>query len=315
MQKQKLVNYDNLSMNLLFWMKHFIAEKILILKPTSSNGDIVGRRESFYKQILEADTAGAFIEVIFEARKNGFKSLATFSVPLLLMYQDLVIYRRVNSIKDITTDIFFEIIEREFSKYSVNTQRSYYSSTKGFFNFIRKNSIEEKGFLLSVGYEDGRLIKPPISLSPAKSKMKLLSKKEFAIVALIIKKYKSNHSNPAAIALMLKFLFYFGVSVKDIIEIKFIDISLSEDGLFMIARNGSNRIQIACYYDVADDFTEYLGNRNTDSEYFFYTWNNSKYITNTVYDLIKRIKDRAIEDGIEKEKLNLKAIRKAFLKH
>ena len=132
MRKNNLTPSGNIANDFLFWISHYIAEKVLIQKVDSGytdkkpkkndeSGLVYFDRELWHQKLIEVQDIQAFKELTFEIRRKGLKKLATF----IHLYEYLISQKKLNSVREIDTNVIHTYIGRLQRTYAKELLRAY----------------------------------------------------------------------------------------------------------------------------------------------------------------------------------------------
>lgn len=306
MIKHNLEPHAGLSKDLLFWLKHYIAQKVLIQKVDDGYIDkkpkkndesklVYFDRELWAQKLIDTQDIQTFKELTFKIRRKGLKKLATFSVPLIHLYEYLLSQKKLSSVREIDTNVIHTYIALKFNEYSEHTQKNYYVHIRGFFKFIDSYSVSEDNFQFKIGTTAvGKRAKTPINTSPIRSE-KYLEPEDFVKLIKSFSTYKSKHPNPFQPVLLMKIFCFTGMRSNELRNLKREDVSFKKiDGkkymqLYIHGKNNQDRFIYVNYKLIQKEHEgseENLG--QNPCEYLFYTREKKQYAENTIYDLVQR---------------------------
>ena len=333
MKKAVLTPFNDITQDLLFWIKTFIADKAMIQKiddgytdkkPKKSDTDntlVFFDREAWCNKIIEAKDIDEFREITFQIRREGLKKLSTFSVPLIHLYEYMIAQKKLHSVREIDTNIIHTYIALNFTSYSEHTQMNYYTHIRSLFKFIDENSKSEDDFQFKIGRTVvGKRAKAPVNLSPKKSE-KYLEPNEFVKLIKSFQKYstKTKHPNTLQPLFLMKIFCFTGLRSNELRNLKREDVSFKKiDGkkymqLFVHGKDDKDRFVYVNYELIKKEYESSEAERDTDCEYLFYTNTRKQYANNSIYDLVKRFYAHSDVDTSDLDVHGLRRSRATYL--
>lgn len=306
MKKSNLTPVGNLTDDFLFWIKNYIAEKVLIQKVDSGYVDkklekdnesklVYFDRNLWHQKLIEVQDIQTFKELTFEIRRKGLKKLSTFSVPLIHLYEYLIVQKKHHSVREIDTNIIHTYVALKFTDYSEHTQKNYYVHIRGLFKFIDNHSIADDDFQFKIGMTVvGKRAKTPVNTAPIRSD-KYLDPNDFVKLIKSFKTHKVKHPNPFQPILMMKVFCFTGMRSNELRNLKREDVSFKKlDGkkymqFYIHGKNDQDRFVYVNYELIKKEYEGSEAERgDTQCEYLFYSREKKQYAENTIYDLVKR---------------------------
>lgn len=285
MNKTYLEQYKNKELDLLFWIKNHLAVKVYKLK-VDKDVENFDRENSFHIILDSSD--------IDELKDNAnliaqsISGLRNYSSPLVTFYNHVINDKKILDLKKIDTNYINTYTK--LNKLSSN----YYVQVKSLFQFIDKNILDN--FRFDIGYKkDGTKAKLPVKIAKEKT-YNFLEPEIFAKFIGKIKDYKSNHSNPYLIKLMLKFLCFGGLRADEVQHIKEEDISFRNMNkkdymqIYILGKGNKERFVYILFDLVKDEYENYLKikkEKNHNIEYLFYTRDIKMFSDKRIYDIVK----------------------------
>lgn len=293
MKKTELEQFKDISQDLLYWIKEYLANKVYRLKVNKGVEDF--NAEDSYNLILSSND-------INELRTNAnsvtqkMSGLSTYSSPLINFYNYATDKKsEINSLTEIDTNYINKYTKKE--KLSVE----YFKQIRSFFKFVDKYNTTHE---FNIGYlKDGTKATLPMKMKREKT-FNFLEPDVFAEFIGNIKKYKSTHPNPYVIKLMLKFFCFGGLRADEVQHLKEKDLSFKdmEDKTYMqihvFGKGGKQRFVYILFDLIKNDYKEYQRikiENNHDTEYLFYTRTNNMFSDKRIYDIIKHFNDTTLE--------------------
>jgi len=306
MRKTNLEPFGDISRDFLFWIKNYIAEKVLIQKVDSGYADkkpkkndesslVYFDRELWHQKLTEVQDIQTFKELTFEIRRKGLKKLSTFSVPLIHLYEYLIAQKKYQGVREIDTNAIHTYVALKFTDYSEHTQKNYYVHIRGLFKFIDSHSITEDDFQFKIGMTVvGKRAKTPVNTAPIRSD-KYLEPNDFVKLIKSFKTHKVKHPNPFQPILLMKVFCFTGMRSNELRNLKREDVSLKKlDGkkymqFYVHGKNDQDRFVYVNYDLIKKEYEGSEAERGeTPCEYLFYSREKKQYAENTIYDLVKR---------------------------
>ena len=301
MKKTNLIQFNNNSKDIQFWIKHYLCEKIMIQKVDAEyidkkeEGEINRKyfdRSSYCEFLKAASNEKELQDQIFKIRRNGLKKLATFSVPLfhLLNYLEKKDNKDTFCMTEINEELISIYIEDKYSDYSDWTRKGYFTQIKGFFKFINKYSIRENNELFNIKKcEKGMIINNP------KSSNDYLDAKSFNILLNSIDTYKTNHPCKAQPKLLMQFFCLSGLNINELRNIKIINLSFEtiEDLIYSKIIINENKIVYINYDTIKNNYEIVLNEKNTEIDFLFYNRKEIQYAEKSMYDIVNRFFNNA----------------------
>lgn len=308
MRKADLEPFGNIADDFLFWIKSYIAEKVLIQKVDSGytdkkpkkndeSGLVYFDRELWHQKLINVQDIQTFKELTFEIRRKGLKKLATFSVPLIHLYEYLIAQKKLHSVREIDTNVIHTYIALKFTEYSEHTQKNYYVHIRGLFKFIDGYSLSDDNFQFKIGTTVvGKRAKTPVKTAPIRSD-KYLEPNDFAKLIKSFKTHKVKHPNPFQPIFLMKVFCFTGMRSNELRNLKREDVNFRKiDGkkyiqFYVHGKNDQDRFVYVNYDLIKKEYEgseAERGEGKTPCEYLFYTRDNKQYAENTIYDLVKR---------------------------
>lgn len=307
MKKEQLEQFNNVSRDLLMWIKYFLQDKIEHQKVQEGYHDDKKKAESlkikyfdrklWQLKIMNASTHAELEEITKSVKNNGIKAHGTFSVPLLRFYEYAMKIKRLKSIRDIDTNLINTFIELKLVEHKEWTKKNYYTQIKSLFKFIDKYALREDNLIFDIGVTlTGKRAKSPVKSVPDKS-IKYLEPDEFVDFIASIKGYKNNHPSPVQPKMLMKVISFTGLRAFEARSVRLKDVStktIDGDKYLQIYIKGKNDINgyVFIYYDlIKKEYEQELKFRKENklkTDYFFYTRDFQPYAEKSLYDLIKR---------------------------
>lgn len=306
MRKTNLESFGNIESDLLFWISRYISEKVLIqkvdgkytdkkLKKDDTSGLIYFDRNAWHDKLIATQDIKSFQELTYEIRRKGLKKLATFSVPLIHLYEYLIAQKKLHSVREIDTNTIHTYIALKFDEYSEHTQKNYYVHIRGLFKFIDGYSLSDDNFQFKIGTTVvGKRAKTPVKTAPIRSD-KYLEPNDFVKLIKSFKTHKVKHPNPFQPLLLMKVFCFTGMRSNELRNLKREDVSFKKiDGkkyvqFFIHGKNDQDRFVYVNYDLIKKEYEGSEAERgDSPCEYLFYTRDNKQYAENTIYDLVKR---------------------------
>ena len=306
MRKNNLTPVGNFADDFLFWIKNYIAEKVLIQKVDSGYTDKKSKkndesslvyfdRELWHQKLTEVQDIQIFKECTFEIRRKGLKKLSTFSVPLIHLYEYLISQKKYQGVREIDTNAIHTYVALKFTDYSEHTQKNYYVHIRGLFKFIDSHSITEDDFQFKIGMTVvGKRAKTPVNTAPIRSD-KYLEPNDFVKLIKSFKTHRVKHPNPFQPILLMKVFCFTGMRSNELRNLKKEDVSFKKlDGkkyiqFYVHGKNDQDRFVYVNYELIKKEYEGSEAERgDTPCEYLFYSREKKQYAENTIYDLVKR---------------------------
>lgn len=230
MTEHKLINHNNSSKDLLFWIKHYLVYKLSTLDKNKIKADF--DITLYFQQIKKSES----IEDISRIAKEIKKNLGTFYniVIGIIKFYEFIEKMEPEKITDITNSIFYhDFIGKELDKTTKGTRVGYKSAVKQLFDFIELyNNYYEDGrpFLFRLTRDSENKSIPSYHLKqyrkvPIYLTMEELQKLNSGIMTCT-NFLKSNYDfQRAKDVLIMKILIYSGITPSELAELKLSDIT------------------------------------------------------------------------------------------
>lgn len=307
MKKADLEQYSNKSLDLLFWIKSYIASKIYVLKPNKGIEDF--NRELNLKLILDSST-------IDELRDNSnliaqsISGLRNYSTPLITFYNHVIADKKTTTLKAIDTNYI-----NTYTKLN-NVSSNYYVQLRSLFKFIDSYMLDD--FKFDIGFKkDGTKAKLPIKMNKDKT-YNYLEPEDFEKFIVSIKNYKTSHPNPFLLKLMIKFLCFGGFRADEVQHIKLDDISFKDMQnkqymqIYVLGKGNKERFVYILFDLIKDEYENYLKVREEkkhNCEYLFYTRDIEMFSDKRIYDIVKDFHNKS---GLEIENFSCHTLRRSY---
>lgn len=307
MQKTNLEQYQDKTLDFLFWIKSYIASKIYKLKSNKGVKDF--NREFNYNLVLNSST-------VEELRENSNKvallmsGLRNYSTPLIALYNHVVDDKKIDTLKKIDTNYINSYTRK--NKVSSN----YYVQLRSLFKFIDRNMLDD--FKFDIGFlKDGTKAKLPVKMTNEKT-YNFLEPKDFEKFVKSIKNYKTNHPNPFLLKLMVKFFCFGGFRAEEVQHIKQEDISFKEmEGrtymqVYIMGKGNKERFVHILFDLIKEEYEKYQEvkkDKEHKCEYLFYTRDFKIFSSKRIYDIVK---DFYKKSGIEVDNFSCHTLRRTY---
>jgi site-specific recombinase XerD len=225
MKPVKLYQFNNIQEDLLFWIKHFLVNKLAELDKSKIRDDFdIGL---YFKKIRECKDYECIKDIAKGIKKDvgSFYNL-TRGIDRFLAF---IPKMKLEQITDITSSIFNDdFINRELDGLGKATKRDTKSAVKQLFDFIEENNIyydDGKPFLFNITKDiDGKTIVNQ-RLKQFKKVPQWLDAEELEILKSNLLKYdnfkeKDKDFQRAKEVLIMKILIYTGMSSKELVELQ-----------------------------------------------------------------------------------------------
>lgn len=311
MQKFKIDELNDKSMDLHLWLLQYLSKKVLTLK--LNNGFTSAREEVNEKtKYFDREKNSHLVlcsRTIDEMKDNvshisfAMGGLRNYSSPLFSFYSKISKDKNITSLKMIDTDYIHNYTNE--NKLSSN----YYVQLKSFFTFIDKNSIDD--FKFNIGFrKDGTKITRPVAFTNDKT-YSYVEPSIFTDFVKGIEDYNSNHPNPFVPKLLIKFLSFGGLKADEVQNIKNDAISFAtiRKRKFMEIRVHEEKYVYIPIEFTSEDYHNYKKikeEKNHSSKYLFYTRDFKIFSTKGIYDIAKRYFKKS---GYNSDELNCSKLR------
>lgn len=327
MKKEQLQINNDLSADLLLWIKYFLYIKMETMKVKQGFSDDKKKadkeelryfnRKLWQLKLMEANTHKQLYDVVKDIKKSGLQALGGFSVPLLNFHEYASKQKKLKYLVDIDTNVINTYIKLHFQDYSEWTQKNYYSSIKSLFKFIDKYSLSEDNFIFDIGTTAvGKRAKSPVNLNPSKSE-KYLEPNEFVNFIKTFKTYTNRHPNRLQPMFLMKVLSFTGLRANELRGIRMEDVSLRTVEcekclqIYVHGKDDKNRYVFIYYNLIQNEYEQELEFRKEHklkTKYLFYTRDFTQYAEKTLFDLVKRF----LTHAKIKKSLSPHALRKSY---
>jgi len=231
LQLKKLQPNNDYEKDLFFWAKYYIIDRILSLDKSEAKDDldISALTHTINKKVSNIDE---LIEVCNTAHNQGVKGLKAYSSKLYKLYNYLAKLDYA-SIVDITDGTIRDYALKEYHSESEATKTSLYKYARYFFNFIQEHNIIEgtdKPFMFNIGKDKQGKSVPLLRTHKEKKVIPYFNAKELKKLdkSILVYPYKSD-AEKAKVVLIMRFFIYSGISVNELLELKFSDIVMLDD--------------------------------------------------------------------------------------
>jgi len=225
MTLEKLIQFNNIQKDLLFWIKHFLVNKLTELDKSKIRDDFdIGL---YFKKIRECKDYEC-IKAIAKGIKKDVGSFYNLTRGID-RFVTFVPKMKLEQITDITSSVFNDdFINRELDGLGKATKRDTKSAIKQLFDYIEENNIyhsDGKPYIFNITKDiGGKTIVNP-RLKQFKKVPQWLDAKELEILKSNLYKCdkfeKKNYNfNRAKEVLIMKILIYTGMSSKELVELQ-----------------------------------------------------------------------------------------------
>jgi site-specific recombinase XerD len=301
--KKIIEPYNNKIEDLLFWLKDYLCTKIYSLTPTKGKNEIFQEnREKYYNLVYDSIS---FEELRLNTKiiaNGGLSNIKTYTVPLYAFFKYMVEKKKkVESIKEIDTDVVNTYALLEYKNLKENTKRVYYIQLRSFFKYIDERSHDDENFRFNIGeLRDGTKAKNPVKITATKT-FNFLEPEDFETFIKSIKTYKSKRTDVFNQRLMVKFFALGGLrstearflkkndcTIKEVLSEKYLQLHIS-------GKVGHERFICIKYDYIKEDYEKTL-ELNSYCDWLFYSRENKQYEQKATYNLVKRFYKHA---GVE----------------
>ena len=302
--KIQLQLYKNIKQDLLFWLKEYIASKVLTCNIDDGYEDVIDRRTRS-KAVKEAKDIKELMLITLNFRNNGQSDLRNSTLPNKYFYDYIAASKNLKYITDIDTTVRYKYFALNKKGYADSTQKLHLIAVNSFFKYIEENNADDFRFNLGRTRGGRKTVNPIVPNGEKKSAYLNANDLRYFLKHLELFPFKmKNRSKPI---LMTKILIFGGMRGTELLKIRRSDISLvdnlgnttksSSEALkgkfFRIYVQGKGNKERVVYINakhIKKDYDNYI----KDSEsclngLLFCTEGNKKYSINALYQQCNRL--------------------------
>jgi site-specific recombinase XerD len=301
----KLSKYNNANEDLLFWIKHYLNYRFLMMKKTNVSDNFDSSKISSMIVSDDNNTIEKLDTAINEATKIGLKGMSVYKIACVGFYRYCTEYSFSN-IKEISNSSIRDYTTRVCSDKTESRKREIYSALIHLFNYIDENNIDEdkKPYFFKVDIDaNGKKIKAPFKRTHKKVAnyltQKQLSKLSQSVLEHEKKDIKDKDKSEFEAArniLIVRLFIYSGIKTSELLSLQDEDFELDlEDSkiinLYIKGSGASKRVIPIPRGKFIEYYNKYvLHKKRGMGQYFFYSPTNPKQKLNTqiVSDLVKK---------------------------
>ncbi|MGE4457149.1 MAG: tyrosine-type recombinase/integrase [Arcobacteraceae bacterium] len=296
----KLSKYENANKDLLFWIKHYLNYRFLMMKKTNVGDNFDSSKISSMIVSDENDTIEKLDTAINEATKIGLKGMSVYKIACVGFYRYCTEYN-FDSIKEIGNSSIRDYTTRVCSNMTESRKREIYSALIHLFNYIDENNIDEnkKPYLFKIDTDvNGNKIKVPFKRTNKKVSNYLTQKQlsKLSQNVVIEEKKDDNKSDfeKARNILIVRLFIYSGIKTSELLSLQDEDFELLDSKIINLHIRGagsSKRIVPIPRGKFIEYYNTYTRDKKKSRDgYFFYSPNdpNHKLNMQIVSDLVKK---------------------------
>lgn len=231
MKAVKLIQHNDTLMDLLYWIKRFMADKIINGSKTKVSDDF--DMAALVQQMLSdsTDTIEKVVSIGKLARTQGMKSVEQYYVNIEPFYR--FIEKNVDKFPSITNIFGITLLNfanKEHSKATPSKKNLLFGTARNFFNFIDDNTLKgEHLFHITKNASGGTIKRVHRKEQPKKFPVFLTEEEMHRFNKSLLKiEYKSKYEQNRDILIGRLFLFS-GITTSELLELKDSDLTIDEE--------------------------------------------------------------------------------------
>lgn len=296
--------------SLFFWLTRFIRYKITTLSNKSVQDKeklalMISKLQSPPPTLLELEA------ICKEARNIGLIGIATYSNPLLRLYEYLI-QIGFKSMKEIDEEVLIDFLTIYGSGLSPASKKNYRIAIIGFFGYIDKQNEDrdQESYVYNIELKNVGGIR-------GKSGQKLpayMNEIEIEKFLQSIDAYEQSSDVSARNRLAIKLIIYTGVRVSEALNLRLKDIFPEKDVYLLQIRGKGDKMRVAMIkrihiQSLLDQWLAIKRDLGIKSEYLFCNRKGTPLTQAYLYKIIDQILSYA---GIYKEKMGAHMLRHSF---
>jgi len=144
--KKQLQPHKNIKKDLLFWIREYLALKILTISIDKEHNDFNRSQNAL---LLSSSTDIKSLELYtLEIRNNGMKNLRSYTIPLFWLYEFIDGRKDIDELKEFNTTLRDKMFIENSKGYKKKTLEAYLNQVNSLFKYITENNSDDYAFTL-----------------------------------------------------------------------------------------------------------------------------------------------------------------------
>jgi len=300
----KLQPHNDIKQDLLFWLKEYIASKVLTCKIDDGYKGSVDRSMR-NRAVKDAKHIKELMLITLDFRNRGQSGLRNSTLPNKYFYDYIVASKNLKYITDINTIVRDKYFTLNKKGYTADTQKLHLTAVNSFFKYIEENNTDDFRFNLGRTRGGRKTVSPIVTNGERKTAYLNANDLRYFLRQLELFPFKmKNRSKPI---LMTKILIFGGLRGTELLKIRRSDISLVDSlgnttksksealkgKFFKIYVQGKGNKERVVYINakhIKKDYDNYIKDSESCLDgLLFCTEGNKKYSINALYQQCNRL--------------------------